>query len=434
MSPGKVISDPNSSNHRRQDDSYGDRSSETSVRNFTPSEFVSSTIRPAHRPTTSEPPLRKGTVEDIPAHRPTLPPVVKTEKMEIENSQHPNYLDHLNSISSTANPPFNPTTFKTSKLKGLFRGQEKHYKTYLQNIMEDFYEEPSRSTEEAERPNYLRSDYSKHYAPASGFYPRQREPYPYKNMPRPLPYLGHPRHPSRSGPPRGPPRGRYPPREFDREDLMGNKMDDLKLIDGYIEAHESKQRSTFPDYLRKHRNQVKSVEDKVDKVDKMDKMDKVTPPPPTSSPKLQALTLKQLSAGLSVTTAATQTEGEAGLGVTRDYTVFDMADAVTVTHPPPPSTLERLTNHQSEPAGQQVHRPHFKTYSETAPARISTKPAGGELLIVIIIVCFLMSLQPDRAGGLQHPQTRLHRVRPEPITSKQSRAEADGGPDLHLRA
>ena len=381
MSPGQVISDTSShraqeerqvisdmSNHRDKDERPDDRESEKPVRNFTPSEFVSSTVRsPAipRRQVTDQPPLRRGTVEDIKTPRPTLPPVVKTEKLEIENSHNPNYLDHLNAISSTANPPFNPTTFKTSKLRGPYREQEKHYKNYLRTIMEDFYEEPARSREEEpERPDFVRNGYSKHYAPASGFYPRQREPYPYKNIQRPLPYLSPPRPPPRPGPPRG----RYPSRGFDREDMMGNKMDDLQHIDGYIESPGSKQRSDFPQYLniRNHRNQIKSSKEKAT-------------PQPTTSPKLQALTLKQLSAGLSATTV----RPEVGRGVTRDYTVFDMADAVTVTHPPSPADLERLNNHQTEEsAGQddrEAIRPHFKTYSETAPARISTKQAGGEL-------------------------------------------------------
>ena len=84
---------------------------------------------------------------------------------------------------------------------------------------------------------------------------------------------------------------------------MGNKMDDLKLIDGYIEKQGSQQRSDFTHLL----NQKKQ---------------KVTARPSTQSPRLQALTLKQLSAGLSVTTA--RPESVAGMGATRDYTVFDM--------------------------------------------------------------------------------------------------------------
>ena len=140
---------------------------------------------------------------------------------------------------------------------------------------------------------------------------------------------------------------------------MGNKMDDQKLIDGYIENQGGQQRSDFTHHL----NQKKH---------------KVTVRPATQSPRLQALTLKQLSAGLSLTTERADSERRQE-GVTRDYTVFDMADAVTVTHPP--LQEERLDNHQpgEESAGQ---RPHFKTYSETAPLRISTQQAGGDLVVI----------------------------------------------------
>ena len=73
------------------------------------------------------------------------------------------------------------------------------------------------------------------------------------------------------------------------------------------------------------------------------------------------------------------------LGMETHSILYLKADAVTVTHPPVPE-LERLNNHQTEvteltggSADHQVHRPHFQTYSETAPARISTKHAGGNL-------------------------------------------------------
>ena len=355
MSPGKVISDL--SNHRRHDESDGGEE----IRQFTPSEFVSSTVRPSQKSASTEPSLRKGTVEDIPAPRATLPPVVKTSKIKIENSRHPGYLDHLNSISSTQNPLVQ-TTFKTSKLRG--HGQyhqtqghqtylknkkkkKKQQQNYLQSIIEDFYEEPTRSREEEEgEDDYVRSGYSKHYAPASGFYPRPREPYPYKTLPRPL-------SPARPGPPRG----RYPPREFDREEMLLREF-----------PHNSRPK------LRKHREGDKVSNTVSNKVSS-----KVSSTPPTTkSPKLQALTLKQLSAGLSVTTERADSERRQE-GVTRDYTVFDMADAVTVTHPP--LQEERLDNHQpgEESAGQ---RPHFKTYSETAPLRISTQQAGGDLVVI----------------------------------------------------
>ena len=383
MSPGKVISDL--SNHRRPEESDGGEG----VRQFTPSEFIASTVRSSQKSASTEPSLRKGTVENIPAPRPTLPPVVKTSKMKIENSRHPGYLDHLNSISSTQNPPLQ-TTFKTSKLRGhgqfhqpLPLGHQKYFNTnnsnkkkkkkvnYLQSIIGDYYEEPARSQEEEEDGDSVRSGHSKHYAPAPGFYPRQREPYPYKNIPRPL---------SRPGPPRG----RYPPREFDREDMMGNKMDNLKHIDGYL--HRDLPHKAHPK-LRNHRDGGK--------------VSSSTPPPSpptTKSPRLQALTLKQLSAGLSLTTERADSERRQE-GVTRDYTVFDMADAVTVTHPP--LTEERLENHQpgEESAGQ---RPHFQTYSETAPLRISTQEAGGKFVVIIVWSQF-SNLQPSRTGGLQYP-------------------------------
>ena len=381
MSPGKVISDL--SNHRRSDDSGGGGGEE--IRQFTPSEFVSSTVRSSQKSSSTEPSLRKGTVENIPVHRPTLPPVVKTSKMKIESGRHPAYLDHLNSISSTHNPPLQ-TTFKTSHLRGhgqyqQAKEQQKYNKNFLQTIIKDFYEEPTRSREEGGAEDFVRSGYSKHYAPSSpGFYPRQREPYPYKNIPRPLSY----RSPSRPGPPRG----RYPPRQFDREDMMGNKMDNLKHIDGFLEDQSSSPLREFPHNshlnMRNHRDGVEPSQ-----------VRSTTPPPPvppptTKSAKIQALTLKQLSAGLSVTTERADSERRQE-GVTRDYTVFDMADAVTVTHPPPLQE-ERLDNHRpggGESGGlkaQQVQRPHFKTYSETAPLRISTQEAGGKF--VVMIVCF----------------------------------------------
>ena len=149
---------------------------------------------------------------------------------------------------------------------------------------------------------------------------------------------------------------------------MGNKMEEMKQIDGHLQTQSSQPLRDFPPQshlkVRKHREGgTVSVT-----------------PPTTRSPKIQALTLKQLSAGLSVTTEKTESERRSE-GVTRDYTVFDMADAVTVTHPP--LQEERLENHQpgEESAGQ---RPHFQTYSETAPLRISTQEAGGKFVVIIV--------------------------------------------------
>ena len=170
---------------------------------------------------------------------------------------------------------------------------------------------------------------------------------------------------------------------------MGNKMDNLKHIDGFVEDQASLPLREFPHNshlnMRNHRDGVEPSQ-----------VRSTTPPPPvppptTKSAKIQALTLKQLSAGLSVTTERADSERRQE-GVTRDYTVFDMADAVTVTHPPPLQE-ERLDSHRPGGGGesggqaaQQVQRPHFKTYSETAPLRISTQEAGGKF--VVMIVCF----------------------------------------------
>ena len=211
---------------------------------------------------------------------------------------------------------------------------------------------------------------------------------------------------------------------------MGNKMDNLKHIDGYVEDQASVPLREFPHKshlnIRNHRDGVEPSQ-----------VRSTTPPPPVSPPttksaKIQALTLKQLSAGLSVTTERAERRQE---GVTRDYTVFDMADAVTVTHPPSLQE-ERLDNHR--PGGgesdgqkaQQGQRPHFKTYSETAPLRISTQEAGGKFVVIIVLFSVFSNLKHSRTGGLQHPPAGLHRVRPESLPGQQSRGEASGGPGL----
>ena len=86
-------------------------------------------------------------------------------------------------------------------------------------------------------------------------------------------------------------------------------------------------------------------------------------PPAVSSPApaLSALTPHQLATRLSLTTPRAGPE----LGSTRDYTVFDVADAVVTVTAPPDNTLDegadpRLSN----------HRPRFVTYCEAAPRRV----------------------------------------------------------------
>ena len=85
------------------------------------------------------------------------------------------------------------------------------------------------------------------------------------------------------------------------------------------------------------------------------------PAVPSPAPALSALKPHQLATRLSLTTPRPGPE----LGNTRDYTVFDMADAVVTVTAPPENTLDegadpRLSN----------HRPRFVTYSEAAPRRV----------------------------------------------------------------
>ena len=117
------------------------------------------------------------------------------------------------------NPATYPATYRTSKL-------EPDYRSYLRNLVE---EEPARSTEMVE-PGTALSRYS--VAGYPGYYPRPREPYPYKHLRMPLPYLAPPRH-------RAPARDRADNGEFDREDMMGNKMDSTQHIEGYIDSDET---------------------------------------------------------------------------------------------------------------------------------------------------------------------------------------------------
>lgn len=184
------------------------------------------------------------------------------------------------------NPATYPATYRTSKL-------EPDYRSYLRNLVE---EEPARSTEMVE-PGTALSRYS--VAGYTGYYPRPREPYPYKNLRMPLPYLAPPRH-------RAPARDRADNGEFDREDMMGNKMDSTQHIEGYIDSDETE----YPaNVYAAH----------------------VPPAVPSPAPALSALKPHQLATRLSLTTPRPGPE----LGNTRDYTVFDMADAVvTVTAPP----------------------------------------------------------------------------------------------------
>ena len=158
------------------------------------------------------PGMRRGTVEDLPMSRPTLPPIVKTSSMAKQPDPHPNY------------PPL-PAV-----------------------VRKEVYEEPSRSSEETEKSaNFPRSRHSPQYVasrgyfppPSSGALPQQREPYPYQNLPRPylsapLPRPPFPRSPSSAG------MAVARRDEFNREDggmpMMSNKMDDMKFIDGYIDT------------------------------------------------------------------------------------------------------------------------------------------------------------------------------------------------------
>ena len=181
-----------------------------------PSETGSSPFPPVVLLTT--PGMRRGTVEDLPMPRPTLPPIVKTsslaKKPRTDLEPHPNY------------PTLPPV------------------------VRKDVYEEPSRSSEEIEKSAFPRSRHSPQYVasrgyfppPSSGALPQQREPYPYQNLPRPylsapLPRPPFPRSPSSAG------MAVARRDEFNREDgetpMMSNKMDDMKFIDGYIDTGSS---------------------------------------------------------------------------------------------------------------------------------------------------------------------------------------------------
>merc|ERR1712155_87355 len=94
--------------------------------------------------------------------------------------------------------------------------------------------------------------------------------YPYKNLRMPLPYLAPPRH-------RAPARDRADNGEFDREDMMGNKMDSTQHIEGYIDSDETE----YPaNVYAAH----------------------MPPAVPSPAPALSALMLHQLATRLSLTT------------------------------------------------------------------------------------------------------------------------------------
>ena len=213
--PGKDAERKNPGWERENEVTDEKKSSSGSGQKFRPSEFVSaSTPRPRVTP---GPPLRKGTVEDIPPPRPTLPPVVKTSGLREKHMEH--------HISSTPVPVKMVTTFKTSKidLLGDYRDRADYYNSYLKDLLGDI-EEPSRSTEMIE-PSADHMRYRVQSLPPGAYFPRQREPYPYQNMAAPLPYLMPPK------PPRRPP---PPPQQrtdlYDRENLLGNRVENLRKI------------------------------------------------------------------------------------------------------------------------------------------------------------------------------------------------------------
>ena len=291
-----------------------------------------------HPPVTPGPPLRKGTVEDIPPPRPTLPPVVKTSGLELRDREMGKHTEHGNHISSTPVPK--PTTFKTSKidLLGDYREKADYYKSYLKNLLGNI-EEPSRSTEVIE-PSADHMRYGVQSLPPGAYFPRQREPYPYQSMAAPLPYLMPPKTPRRRPPP--------PPQQsrtdlYDRENFLGNRVENLRKIDA--------QRNT-------HRNHIK-LQQRPSVIEKYPHNEMRPPGPESSSePSLSSLTLAQLSSQLSLTTPSPTME--ARTEEAREYTVFDMADAVTITMSPEEED-ERLSNHRSPP---------FIAYSEAAPSRV----------------------------------------------------------------
>ena len=189
---------------KEEDPKTGNPSTETGTTPFPPVVLLTT------------PGMRRGTVEDVPMSRPTLPPIVKTSSMtkqsRVDVEPHPNY----------------------PQLPAIVR--------------DEVYEEPSRSSEEIEKSAFPKSRHSPQYVasrgyfppPSSGALPQQREPYPYQNLPRPylsapLPRPPYPRSPSSAG------MAVARRDDFDRENgggtpMMSNKMDDMKFIDGYIDT------------------------------------------------------------------------------------------------------------------------------------------------------------------------------------------------------
>ena len=385
--------------------------SDKPVRKFTPSQLVSSTFSPPIRrsSTTFHPSLRPGTVEDLPRPRPTLPPIVKTSKLDLENEIHPNYLDDLPKIppspdAVTEDPVGQPIfglssttsstpTFKTSKMERTNQpgnGREKYYNVLHNKLnklfeIKDSYEQPVQSSEEKSDELYVKNSFSPQYASEPGFFPQQREPYPYKNFP--LPYLTPP------GPMKFRPKNqlqRMNPRissrmEYDREDIMSNKMDDMKYIDGYVDTSALPRIDRKSDYplnvYRKYFNGPKPQRE----LKKRRRLGNNVATPgakrSTKPPALKALTLHQLSMGLSTEKQVVPTVPGR---LVRNYTLFDMADAVAVSHSPPAANVNdlRLMNHVISEAqevshhnpnsGRQQERPPFRPYNEEAKVRSST--------------------------------------------------------------
>ena len=93
----------------------------------------------------------------------------------------------------------------------------------------------------------------------------------------------------------------------------------------------------------------------------------------TKPPALKALTLHQLSMGLSTEKQVVPTVPGR---LVRNYTLFDMADAVAVSRAPPTANSNdlRLRNHiineakevrhQNSNSGRQQERPPFRQYNE----------------------------------------------------------------------
>jgi hypothetical protein len=274
---------------------YADKARAPALR-FTPSEMVgTSPPPPPVLLTTPLPAMRRGTVEDLPRSRPTLPPVVRTSSL---------------TRPSPDGPP----------------------------ALLEPYEEPSRSSEEGEDSAFPLSRHSPQYVSAPGYFPPPPQPYP-RPSPPPGPF---PRSPSSAG------MAASRRDHYDREDgapVMANKMDDMEFIDGYIDT------SSLPRVAAGYAGPGEAR------------------PQERRDPGLSALTLEQLSVGL---------EGPRGpttqTSTLRNYTLFDMADAVAVTSSLPlaPASYPRPLGPPPPPVGlRRDDRPFFTTYSAdsaTAPS------------------------------------------------------------------